>query len=517
MANLGFQTLYGYLTSRPDTKCGTFFTDRVRDPGSGAGAGESDVVALSLSFEGDYPAVPAFLKDAGLAPSARDRDDGHPLVVAGGIAPSLNPEPLAHVADVVYTGEAESGFERLHLFFLHNRGLGRAELLKRLARTALPGVYVPSAYEVTEEGRRIVRTPLHGAPANVEIQRAAPGWPPARTAVVAKNDAFNGAFLIEISRGCPHACRFCAAGHMTRPFRPVPFETLIPLIDEGLERTGRVGLVGAAVSDHPDFARLAEYVAERGGSLALSSLRAENLNPGLLKILKATGLKSLTVAIEAGSEKLRAGIGKKVTSGELVRAAELARESGIRNFRIYARVGLPGEETGDVEELAALAVRARRALAPGETTLSVAPFVPKPMTPFQRERMFGENELTDRIRLLKRIAEPERVSVAAESPRLARVQGLFSRGGRSVGLLLADNPPQSAWPRIARGKTESGIIDGPCAPEDSLPWDFLKGCPDPAHLAREARAALSGKPPIICPGGDKCYICGICGRAGTSG
>lgn len=511
MANLGFQMIYGYLTSRSDSAVERHFADHAKSLESGAGALEADVVAFSLSFEGDYPAASAFLAESRIPPASRDRGDRHPLVLAGGTAPSLNPEPLALTADVIYMGEAESAFDRLHLFFLENLGLPRKRLLEKLAGSALPGVYVPSAYAVEEGGGPIRRTALYGAPERIAFQRAGPGWEPARSHVVAPGDAFGGAFLIEISRGCPHGCRFCAAGHLSRPFRVVPFETIKPLILHGLELSGRVGLVGAAVSDHPDFVKMAALVAEKGGELSVSSFRAENTTPAILELMKATGLRTLTVAIEAGSPALRARLGKEITGEDLVKAASMARKAGLKGLRVYGMAGLPGETGGDAAELAKLALAAKKAFGPGELTLSVAPFVPKPHTPFQWEAMEEEKTLTARIRLIKSMAEPGGVKVQAESPKWARVQGLFSRGGRRVGALLAENPPPGEWTRIMKTPQARDTL-GPMPPGEAfLPWNFVTGTPDAAYLAREKTLADKALAPLGCDGLPGCEICGICG------
>lgn len=489
ISNLGLHTVANMLTTLSGAACELMFANRERGPGRGGKSGLPDVVALSLSFEGDYPEAARLLMRLGVELKAGKRGEGQPLVLAGGMAPSLNPEPLAALADVIYMGEAEPSLALLHHFFSANLGLPRKRLLEMLAAAELPGVYVPSH----PPGVR-----------GVEVQKAAPGWEPAHSTTIEAGDAFGGAYLLEISRGCPHGCRFCAAGHLARPTRFIPAQRLQPFIEEGANLAGKLGLVGAAVSDHPEFPVLAEKILSLGASFSVSSFRVENMTPENLELLKRGGLRTLTVALEAGSEPLRKRVGKNLSDDQLLRAASLAAEGGLKGLRIYAMIGLPGETVEDVENLAKLAVRAKKALGRGTLSLSVAPFVPKPHTPFQWEGMAEEKALTVRMRILKSRAAPHGVDVVGESPKWARVQGLFSRGGRWVGDLLAEGLPQEEWAKLAKSERGAEELGGRKVGE-ALPWDFVRGGPSREYLAAEAE---SRGPPCECPSpGCDCAAC----------
>lgn len=501
MGNLGLQTVYSILSSRPGARCELYFADRERSAATHERSLEFDVVALSLSFEGDYPSVAPLLKARGVEPRAERRGEGQPIVLAGGMAPSLNPEPMAAIADVIYLGEAEPSLERLHQFFCEHLGEPRRKLLERLAAEALPGVYVPAAYEWTGEGH----TPRFGAPLRVALQKAKPGWEPAHSGIIEKGDAFGGAYLLEISRGCPHGCLFCAAGHLLRPARFIKAEQLLPYVAEGVEKAGRVGFVGAAVSDHPEFKALAEAALDRGGTFGVSSYRVENIDREALELLKRGGLRTLTVALEAGSEALRARMGKKLTDGQLISAAALAKEAGINSLRVYAMVGLPTETDEDVAALAALAVRVKKELGRGGLTLSVAPFIPKPHTPFQLEPFAGEKVVSARMRMLKAKAAPKGIDVVGESPKWASVQALFSRGSRWVGELLAEGVPSEEWVKIA--KSERGVEALSRWSEDApLPWGIASGGPSRGYLTTRACAGAEATLRCPSPGCD----CGAC-------
>lgn len=506
MANLGLDALYFVLTALGGAEGDFHYSDRPLGLLTSRKASDRDVLAFSLSFEGDYPAVVDFLLAEGLLPYSRDRDEKSPLVIAGGVAASLNPEPLAPFIDVFYLGEAEGSFHLLHSFIVENKGLRRKDFLRALAVAGLPGVYVPSAYEPDASGSP---EPLWGAPRKVITQRAPADWEPARTLFPSEGGPFGGAWLIEVGRGCPHACRFCATGYASRPVRYSPASRLIPLILGQKPSPSRVGLVGAAVSNHPQFKEIARAVVESGKRLTVSSFRAESLDEEALELLARGGLKSLTVAVEAGSERLRRKIGKTLSNETLLRAAALAGAKKLRGLKIYAMAGLPGETDEDMRELVSLAAAAKRELGAGTVTLSLSSFVPKPHTPFQWERMESEKILTERIRLVKSLAGRQKgLSVSAESPKWSAVQGLLSRGGRHLAPLLAQGSEKIRWSEALRSPMSQEVL-GPREERDAFPWDFIGGVPSRELLLLEKQKALSQKAPFTCPSAG-CGICRAC-------
>ncbi|GAB4261981.1 MAG: radical SAM protein [Deferrisomatales bacterium] len=511
LANLGFQTLAALLGSLPGAFCHRAFADYPRTLEADRPLGAYDVVAFSISFELDYPGVLRLLREGEIPLRQEERSRAHPLVIGGGIAPTLNPEPVAPFFDALFLGEAEAGLAALHRFLVAHRGLHRPRLLEALADARLPGVYVPARYRVVESGPVVVeRTALGRAPERIDRVWAAPPWEPARTHVTTPEDPFGGAFLLEVSRGCPHGCRFCAAGYATRPFRPLPLDRLEPLARYGARELGRVGLVGAAVSDHPGLPTLARAILSEGGSFTVSSFRVEALTPELLDLLVRGGLHTVTVALEAGTERLRRALGKGVELDHLTRAARLAGQAGLTRLRIYAMVGIPGEEDEDVDALAQAARAARDALGKGTVTLSVAPFVPKPHTPLQWEAMAPEQELRRRIRRLQSLTGRHRgLHTVAEAPKWARVQGLLARGGRRTARLLEEALDGRSWREILRSAEAAGALDRPRRPDAALPWGFVGGVPSTGHLLRERSRGRRGEPPLPCEPG-ACRVCGVC-------
>jgi radical SAM superfamily enzyme YgiQ (UPF0313 family) len=329
MANLGFQTVYRLFNDLP-----SFLCERAFWPPAGGGAESAaggaplvslesqnplrnfDLLAFSLSFENDYPAVLQMLEAAGIPLAAEDRDLAHPLVMGGGIAPTLNPEPLAAFFDLFVLGEAEEILPAFARVFAATAGLDRRDRLVALQRQ-LPGVYVPSLYGVSyfPEGpiRRMI--PLaDGLPETIRIGRIRNIGAFSTTQTVSSPDSeMADMYLVEVNRGCPHLCRFCAAGHVYAPPRFRPARDIIEAVDRGLALKGKIGLVGTAVSDHPDLADLCRHIVARGAAVGVGSLRVDRITGEMLDLLKAGRVETVALAPEAGSQRLRDLVRKDIT------------------------------------------------------------------------------------------------------------------------------------------------------------------------------------------------------------
>lgn len=533
MANLGLHAVYRIVNDHPAALCERAFLpdasgEEVRTVESGRPLRDFDVVAFSLSFEEDYLHVLEILSRSGIPLRADGRVGPGPLVVAGGIAVQINPEPVAPFFDLFLVGEGEV---LLPPFLEALRGLAgrleRPELLRALAR--LPGSYAPELYDVAYADTRAAGAgwvtrfePRDGAPARVE-RRYVPDLSAVPTSRVVDSPGaqFGDLFLTEVARGCLWGCRFCAAGFVQRPYREVDLEHLRAEARKGIELGLRVGLVGPDTSDHTGLGPLTCFIGEQGGAFSPSSLRVDAITPELSRRMAEGGERSITIAPEAGTERLRRVVNKDFTDDQIVRAAENALSQGMRHVKMYFMCGLPTETDEDVLGMARVAVRIReevmmpRARASGRMgriTLSVNPFVPKPWTPFQWAPMHGEDCLAAKRKLLERDLRPRGIDVDFFSPREASLQTLLSRGDRRCADLLEIahletggdlRKALSRWPHdpdffVTR---EAGV-------EERLPWDFIDHGLTKAFLAREWKRGVGAKLTPKCAL-ETCRACGL--------
>ena len=532
MANLGVHAVYRIANAEADVLCERVFLpdqpgEEPRSVESGRRLGDFDVVAFSLSFEEDYPNVLALLRRAGLPLRAAARDERHPLVLAGGIAVQINPEPLAPFFDLLLVGEAE---ELLPPFFQALREPavreGRPAALRALAQ--VPGAYVPSLYAVeyadTRDagGRWVTRfEPRDGAPARVRrLYVADLRHVPTSRVVDTPGAQFGDLFLTEVARGCLWGCRFCAAGFVQRPYREVDLEVLRAEARKGMDRGQRIGLVGPDTSDHTGLDPLTCSIAEAGGTFSPSSLRVDAITPALSARMAAGGERSVTLAPEAGTDRMRKVVNKDFPDDRIVQAARDSLDQGMRNVKMYFLCGLPTETEADVLGMEHLALRIReevmRPIARatgrmGRISLSVNPFIPKPWTPFQWAPMEDVDCLAGKRRLLEKRLRPHGVEVDFLSPREAWMQALLSRGDRRVADLLEVAELEfggdlrralSRWPH-----DPEFFVSRTVGVDEVLPWDLIDNGLDKGFLAREYRRGVGAR---ITP---KCNLttCRACG------
>ncbi len=526
MSSLGYQTVYRLMNA-----IDTVFCERVFLPDSkkmnkpvvscetGKPLSQFDIVAFSISFENDYLNVLSLLKNTGIPLRASSRSQTHPLVMAGGVACFLNPEPLAPFMDLMLMGEAEVLIPPF--FEVYRQALSNRDNVVNLARL-VAGVYAPCLYQpdYTDQGkyagtRRVDRK----VPEKIALRQVHDlKTIETSSTIVAQDTAFKSIFLIETGRGCHHGCRFCSAGFIYRPPRTYPEETVIGSMDRAKAITGRIGLVSSAVSDHPGINRICAKGIEKGLNISFSSLRVDALSDELIRSLKHSGVKTATIAPEAGSERMRRIINKKIDEAEILNAVPRLVEAGIINLKLYFMVGLPFETDDDACQIVDLTQKirdvfldaSRKQKKIGTITLSINPFVPKPSTPFQWSPMEEERILKKRIAMIREMLKPvANVVVNVESLRMARINALLSMGDQRMADVMELSLEQG-WSRTLREyeKKQSSVIRIRYAPEDPLPWDILETGIKKSFLVRELKQAEKEKISSDCP----LIPCDSCGR-----
>lgn len=527
MANLGYQSVYQLFNAHPDCCCERFFLpdkeDLLEHEKSGlplvsletaSPLSEFGLIALSVSFENDYLNLPKIFELGQVPLFAAQRSQQDPLVLFGGVCAFLNPEPLAEIADIVAVGEAEPilpGFiPALKAYFAaSNSGL---ETFNKL-----PGIYLPSQVEIRyqEDGflaaisafpvRRIYLEDLDDSAS--------------RSFILNKEAEFGEMALTEVMRGCSRGCRFCAAGYIYLPPRERSLGNLLEQVDEGLCQRERIGLVGAAVADHTRITELQQEIMTRGGEVSVSSLRLDALTQAEAVQLQAAGLKTVAIAPEAGSQRMRDLINKNLAEEQILHAVQLLADAGLMNIKLYFLIGLPTESDEDLDAILQLADKVRLVWREvgrtrgrlGSLTLSVNPFIPKPFTPMQWAGMEGEKSLKKKIRKLQAgVSRLPNTELISESIRSSQLQALLARADRRIGRLL---------PEIAAGGNLGQIlkrnnlnldfyVTRDRGEHEVFPWEVIDQGNHRSYLWQEYQKGLQGQLTPRCFA--ECTRCGIC-------
>ncbi|MBW1992176.1 MAG: radical SAM protein, partial [Deltaproteobacteria bacterium] len=344
-------------------------------------------------------------------------------------------------------------------------------------------------------------------------------YQPTHSHILAPESEWGEMFLVELGRGCSRGCRFCAAGFVYRPPRERPLAALLPQVEEGLELSRKIGLVSTAVSDHPEIKEICRKVLDLGGELGISSLRADSADAELFSLLAQGGVKTVALAPEAGSQRLRRVLNKHLTDEDLARAAVAAAQAGIAHLRLYFMVGLPTETADDVREIGRLVKYLQHRVlkeSRGQKklhliTLSLSSFVPKPFTPFQWVAFAEVAELKKRLKLVKQeLRGMKEVRVHTDLPKWAYTQALLARGDRRVGGMLSA-AHREGWTRALRQSPVNPdfFVYRERAREELFPWDFIDHGLNKDYLWEEYQLALAEKQSPPCQP-EVCRRCGIC-------
>jgi radical SAM family uncharacterized protein len=517
MSNLGFQTIYRHLNALPDVVCERAFMpeaadlDEMRRTSTPPLSLESQrpladfqLIGFSVTYEGDYVNVVRLLDMARIPLRSGDRRPHDPLVLMGGVCAFSNPEPIAPFMDFIVVGEGEELVAELMQAY-RDGYRDREAFLDELV--GIDGIYIPDRHDVSYAGDGTVADvkPLRGAPTIVHKRRLRQVDDfKTIAAVKTPNAEYGHMALLEVGKGCGRGCRFCLEGQVYRPVRHRSVAALRETVEQlAAQGERRIGLVGACVSDYPWIGDLLKIVEDNGMELSISSLRADSLTDELVASLARGGHRTLTMAPEAGTERLRRAIRKTITDEQLMLACDLVRARGIPNLKTYFMIGQPTETAEDVAAIPDLARRMLerlRVLDPagkpfGKLTLSISSFVPKPWTPFQWAPFDGAASLSAKLEVIKRgVRAFSNIRVLHENPREAALQALLARGDRRVGdVVEAAARLEGDWRRALREwdgdpafyTTRARAID------ERLPWDHFDVGVKKAGLVREWERALA--------------------------
>ncbi len=498
ISSLGYQVIWALLAQRADVDVRRLFTD-VHE----ALPPEPELLGFSLSWELDYINILQLLTQLGVPRHAGDRQASHPLVFGGGPVLTANPEPFAAFFDLILLGDGEDLLPNFITAYQQVRQASRQEQLRALAQ--VPGLYVPSLYHVTygdPEGAIASIEPVDAdIPATVSKQTYRGNTLSAST-VVTPLAAWENIYMVEVVRSCPEMCRFCLASYLTLPFRTASVAGgLLPAIARGLQVTRRLGLLGASVTQHPEFSDLLAYLAKPEFDdvrVSLASVRTNTVTLELAQLLAARDTHSITIAIESGSERLRQIVNKKLTNAEILQAAAQAKAGGLKGIKFYGMVGVPGETAEDVAQTVALLRDVKRA-APGlRLTLGCSTFVPKAHTPFQ---WYGVQPVAkQRLQALQKQLRPQGIDLRPESYNWSVIQALIARGDRRLTPLL--ELTREFGDSLGSYKRAFKALRGQVPPLEFyvhqdwpttqvLPWQHLQGPLPVATLEKHLAAAQS--------------------------
>ncbi|MEE8582272.1 MAG: TIGR03960 family B12-binding radical SAM protein [Dehalococcoidales bacterium] len=546
--NMALPVLYEILNSRPDTLAERVFTPWVDMAAALRATGQPllslesqhsikdfDILGFTLGYELTYTNILETLDLAGIPVLAAERDESHPLIIAGGSS-ALNPEPLCDFVDLFILGDGEEVIGEFMDGFHAAResGTSRKELLSRLA--AIAGVYVPGLYQVAYNDDGTVKsiTASAGAAESVCQRLVAKLPPPVTRPVVPNIETIQDRGAVEISRGCSRGCRFCHAGTIYRPVRERPQEEIIQAVDELVTNCGydEISLLSLSTSDYTDIeglvARLGSRLREGNLALSLPSLRISQSSVRLINSLPTRRRSGLTFAPEAASLRLQRVINKVTSDEELTAMATAAIESGRTTLKLYFMLGLPTETMEDVDAIAETInrLRALGKKAPQrrpQLRVSLATFIPKPHTPFQWVAQDDEEVLQAKFERLRQGVGRRGVRLSFQEPKMSLIEAVLSRGDRRTGKVIHRawqlGSTFDAWSERFNYQNWLKALDEACLEpgfyahrqrplDEILPWAHIDPGVTAAYLKKEYRRALAGQETADCRN-NECHVCGL--------
>jgi radical SAM family uncharacterized protein len=521
MSNLGFQSVYQLLNNLPDTLCERAFLPEREEQWelkrsqsilfsleSFHPLGDFQLIAFSLSFENDYVNILTILELARIPLLSAERGDEYPLIIAGGICTFLNPEPLAEFIDLFIIGEAEETLPKLISRYQHyqDKYVTKDTLLTHLAQ--IEGVYVPRFYQVYYDSSGKIKSfePRGEAPSRIKVKTTRRLDPfPTSSSIITPNTEFSNMFLMEVSRGCLHRCNFCAIGCVYQAYRKRSLKKLKATATSGLQQHLKIGLIGATLSDHPQITSLCNFIIQEGGKFSATSMRIDSIDDELISQFKRSGVQTITLAPETGSERLRKVINKHLSDEQIFNTLEMIAHHRFRYLKLYFLIGLPTEEADDIEQIIELTKKIKHHLTksqprskyPQTITLSINPFIPKPSTPFQWHPLEHVTSLKSKLKKIQKSFKKERkIVVTWDLPKWSYLQCILSRGDRRVGkiLMAAHHLGGSFLKAYKQVDINPDFYTYRQRELDEIfPWDFIDHGVSKQSLASRYKKALKNK------------------------
>lgn len=454
-----------------------------------------DVIFLSFVFEFDFLQIFKIFDKFSIPYKSKDRGENAPIVIIGGPVMTANPEPFAEFFDCIVVGDAEDIDKDVIDVIKNNRGLPKTEILRKIV--GVQGIYIPEFSEYNKESREV----LYNGDKFTVKRRSANLKECVATPILTENSYFKNTYVIEIARGCPMRCGFCLASYMTLPTRHPSFESVVNNIDFGLQNTDKIALLGALISSHPDYDKICEYIYQKACNgekfeLSVSSLRADFISDISVKMLVACGQKHSTIAIEAGSERLRKVINKNLTNEQIKNAVDVCYKNGLKGLKIYAMIGLPTETMQDLEELIELIKSLKSEFKGFDLSLSFASFVPKAQTPFQFCKREDNKSLEKKYEFLRKQFAKIGVKISVSSVKWDYYQALLARGDRQLTDYLIEvykaGANLGAFKTVYKEYEKNGVLPSSdyfalreIERHEILPWEYITSCVDKEFLAKE--------------------------------
>ncbi|MEO0866986.1 MAG: radical SAM protein [Cyanobacteria bacterium J06642_11] len=495
ITSLGYQVIWSMLAQRRDLAVGRLFTDT-----SHGLPANPELMGFSVSWELDYINILNLLEQQQIPIRSCDRTHHHPLIFGGGPVLTANPEPFADFFDIVLLGDGEDLIPTFIDTYQRVRTTSRQEQLVALAQ--VPGIYIPSLYQpvYTDATGPVDRIEAASGIPDVVKKQTYRGNVLLASTVVTEKAAWENIFMVEVVRSCPEMCRFCLASYLTLPFRTASLdESLIPAIEKGLTATKRLGLLGASVTQHPGFGELLDYINQPAYDdvrLSIASVRTNTVDEKLAQTLVNHGTKSITIAVESGSERIRETINKKLATADIEKAVVNAKAGGLSSVKLYGMAGIPGETEADLEATATMMLQLKKATKGLRLTLGCSTFVPKAHTPFQ---WYGVNPKAEkRLKFLQKKLRSQGIDFRPESYNWSVIQTLISRGDRRVSKLL--ELTRHYGDSLGSYRRAFKELKGQLPPldyyvhadwslEQTLPWDHLEGPLPKATLIKHLQTA----------------------------